>query len=106
MRGLVLPIVHRSPLLSRITRPEVATTPHRPRSRPLPPVDRLGQEGPSRAIVTIGCRVLSTATSLSSPCVDAVAYIESPAITYPELHRVCKLLWMFTARRSMTCCKS
>jgi hypothetical protein len=56
--------------------------------------------------VTIGCRVLSTATSLSSPCVDAVAYIESPVITYPELHRVCKLLWMFTARRSMTCCKS
>lgn len=56
--------------------------------------------------MTIGCRVLSTATRLSSPCVDAVAYIESPAITYTELHRVCKLPWMFTARRSVTSCKS
>jgi hypothetical protein len=56
--------------------------------------------------VTIGCRVLSTATRLSSPRVDAVAYIESPTITYPELHWVCKLLWMFTARRSVTSCKA
>jgi hypothetical protein len=87
--------------LSRIIRPEVAATPHRHAAIPIPcRRSTASARRPKQGDRDDRMPRAQHRHQPQQPVRGRGPRIESPAITYPELHRVCKLLWMFTAGRT------